>query len=376
MKRQHLTVAVTATHQLAGDELCCLVCIVNPVMNLKTIAILLAAISEAFAFNATKVLDRKKRFLLFPPGANILLTSSFGKGLVFRGPAGYVAIGELDLYYPLPDYKYHASALKLGKIAMYPPEPKKPAPPPPPPPPPKPSPPEHDHHDGGELTPAEVEQYLEDHPETYVPPGWGKDRADWNANTLQYNTNYWAAPVRTDQPYQYRTNTLDRYLGSAGPENPGSGYYGWSETPYDRHRRSVLERALDSEQEDDHERSKWLSGEAFNISHVNDWEHFHHYRDRRALFNHLEESIGSITGFHMKECILRSICEAKNMLPPPGRSMTMDIFRLLFSFPLNEALSDDYSNAMRDDTLDCRARYASGCPISLLDLVLFGKFET
>lgn len=78
----------------------------------------------------------------------------------------------------------------------------------------------------------------------------------------------------------------------------------------------------------------------------------------------------------MKECIMRSICEAKNMLPPPGRSMAMDIFRVLFSFPLNEALADDYSNALRDDNVDCRARYASGCPISLLDLVLFGKFET
>uniref|UniRef100_A0A182NDV0 Uncharacterized protein n=1 Tax=Anopheles dirus TaxID=7168 RepID=A0A182NDV0_9DIPT len=348
-------------------------------MNLKTIIVLLTVTGGVFAFNATdhgesKVLTRKKRFLLFPPGANILLTSSFGKGLVFRGPAGYVVVGELDLYYPLPDYKYHASALKLGKIAMYPPEPKKP-PPPPPPPTAAPPPPEHHHHDGGELTPAEVEQYLKDHPETYVPPGWGKERADWNANSLQYNTDYWAPPVRTDQQYQYRTNTLDRYLGSSG-DGYSSGYYGWTERPYARYRRSVLEQALDNEQQEDHERSKWLSGEAFNISHVNDWEHFHHYRDRRALFNHLEESIGSITGFHMKECILRSICEAKNMLPPPGRSMTMDIFRLLFSFPINEALTDDYSNAMRDDNLDCRGRYGSGCPISLLDLVLFGKFET
>uniref|UniRef100_A0A182KCX5 Uncharacterized protein n=1 Tax=Anopheles christyi TaxID=43041 RepID=A0A182KCX5_9DIPT len=309
----------------------------------------------------------------------VKLTSSFGKGLVFRGPAGYVCIGELDLYVPLPDYKYHASALKLGKIAMYPPEPKKPAPPPPPPPPPPPKampePEEHHHHDGGELSPAEVEQYLKDHPGTYVPPGWGMERADWNAENLQYRSEYWS-PERTPGQ-QYPSNTLDRYLGSNGAGGT-PGYFGWNERPYDRYRRSVLQQVLDDgeEQEEEHERNKWLSGEAFNISHHSDWEHFHHYRDRRALFSHLEETIGSITGFHMKECIMRSICEAKNMLPPPGRSMAMDIFRVLFTFPINEALADDYSNAMRDENVDCRARYANGCPISLLDLVLFGKFET
>uniref|UniRef100_A0A182MKD6 Uncharacterized protein n=1 Tax=Anopheles culicifacies TaxID=139723 RepID=A0A182MKD6_9DIPT len=348
-------------------------------MELRSVFLLLTLSSGVLgiAYNQTesdglKHHSRKKRFLLFPPGANILLTSSFGKGLVFRGPAGYVAVGELDLYYPLPDYKYHASALKLGKIAMYPPEPKKPAPPPPPPPPPKKE-EDHHHHNGGELSPAEVQQYLKDHPGAWVPPGWGKERADWNTNNLQYLSGYWA-PDRTQNPYQYPSSTLDRYLG--GNSDGSSGYYGWTERPYDRYRRSVLQQAFDDAETEEHERSKWLSGEAFNISHHSDWEHFHHYRDRRALFSHLEETIGSITGFHMKECILRSICEAKNMLPPPGRSMAMDIFRVLFSFPLNEALTDDYSNAMRDDSIDCRGRYGKGCPMSLLELVLFGKFET
>uniref|UniRef100_A0A182U027 Uncharacterized protein n=1 Tax=Anopheles melas TaxID=34690 RepID=A0A182U027_9DIPT len=355
-------------------------------MELKTMLLALSLASGALctalneftsAGGESKLLSRRKRFLLFPPGANMLLTASFGKGLVFRGTAGYVCIGELDMYYPLPDYKYHASALKLGKIAMYPPEPKKTAPPPPPPPPP-PAPTEpdhhdhhHDHHDGGELSPAEVEQYLKDHPGTWVPPGWGKERADWNAENLQYRSEYWAPGRRIggQQQYQYPSNTLERYLGGGG----------WTERPYDRYRRSVLEQALNEEEEqaeEEHGRRKWLSGEMFNISQHSDWEHFHHYRDRRALFSHLEETLGSITGFHMKECIMRSICEAKNMLPPPGRSMAMDIFRVLFTFPLNEALADDYSNALRDDNVDCRARYASGCPISLLDLVLFGKFET
>ncbi|XP_035772843.1 uncharacterized protein LOC118456311 [Anopheles albimanus] len=333
-----------------------------------------------------KIQRRKKRFLLFPPGANILLTSSFGKGLVFRGPAGYAVVGELDLYYPLPDYKYQASALKLGKIAMYPPEPKKKPPPPPPPPSPPPPPPMmahehgHDHHDGSELSPAEVEQYLKDHPNTWVPPGWGKERADWNLdNPYQYRappqSPYWATSRVDGYTPVQSSPVLDRYLGAGAGSSPD--YYAWSERHQPgRYPRSILEAARQAEEVEDRARAKWLSGEAFNISHHSDWEHFHHYRDRRALFDHLEETIGSITGFHMKDCILRSICEAKNMLPPPGRSMTMDLFRVLFSFPLNEALDDDYSNAMRDENVNCGQRYGSGCPMSLLDLVLFGKFET
>ncbi|XP_035894937.1 uncharacterized protein LOC118504512 [Anopheles stephensi] len=350
-------------------------------MELKIVFLVLASLSGVLSssYNQSedsevKRLSRKKRFLLFPPGANILLTSSFGKGLVFRGPAGYVAIGELDLYYPLPDYKYHASALKLGKIAMYPPEPKKPKPPPPPTT-KAPEKEDHHHHDGGELTPEEVKTYLKDHPGTYVPPGWGKDRADWNTNNQQYQSGYWAQDrMQNPYGYQYPSNTLNHYLG--GYKDGSSSYFGWSERPYDIYRRSLLKQTFDDEDTEEHERSKWLSGESFNISHHSSWEDFHHYRDRRALFSHLEDSIGSITGFHMKECILRSICEAKNMLPPPGRSMAMDIFRVLFSVPLNEALTDDYSNAMREESLDCRARYGNGCPMSLLDLILFGKFET
>ncbi|XP_053671755.1 uncharacterized protein LOC128721966 [Anopheles nili] len=319
-----------------------------------------AAFNESDSVGS-RVLSRRKRFLLFPPGSNILLTSFFGKGLVFRGPAGYVVIGELDLYYPLPDYKYHASALKLGKIAMYPPEPKKP---PPPAPPTTAKPAEH-HHDGGELTPAEVQEYLKAHPNTWIPPGWGKERADWNTygaygSEPGYDSGYWRTGDRG-------SGTLNRYLGANSWNEAGQ--------PYGRFRRSVVEQALENDREDDHARSRWLSGEAFNISQHGDWEHFHHYRDRRALFSHLEDTIGAITGFHMKECILRSICEAKNMLPPPGRSMAMDIFRVLFSFPLREDLTDDYSSAMRDDATDCRARYGAGCPASLLDLVLFGRFE-
>ncbi|XP_058064780.1 uncharacterized protein LOC131214420 [Anopheles bellator] len=350
-------------------------------MQFYGILVLLVSVSELFCdtkVSESTVLRRKKRFLLFTPGSNVLLTSSFGKGLVIQGPGGLALVGELDLYIPLPDFKYHASKLKLGKVAMYPPEPSKKPPSPPPPPPPAPAPaPPHDHHqDGGELTSDEVAQYLKDHPETWVPPGWGKERADWNVDHLQYSSPYWAPPRTVSRPM---SPVLDRYLGSY-EGGTGSGYYGWSGAqPETIYRRSIPEstvlHGVEDREEEDRERTRWLSGEAFNISQHSDWEHFHHYRDRRALFSQLEDTIGPLTGFHMKECILRSICEAKHMLPPPGRSMTLDIFRVLFSYPLKEVLDDDYSNAMRDENANCRDKYGTGCPMSLLDLIMFGRFE-
>lgn len=126
-----------------------------------------------------KVLSRRKRFLLWRPGSNVLvnerrcfffipsldsfscfyffqftrqLTGSLSKPLAFPRPGGHNLIIEWDIFYPLPSSWY---------------KPKKPAPPPPPPPPPTTVPPEliesWDHHGphSGEI---------------WVPPGgWTSD---------------------------------------------------------------------------------------------------------------------------------------------------------------------------------------------------------
>ncbi|CRL05604.1 CLUMA_CG018668, isoform A [Clunio marinus] len=49
-----------------------------------------------------KVLSRRKRFLVWRPGSNVLLTSSLAKPLAFEKPTGHNYIMEWDIFFPLP----------------------------------------------------------------------------------------------------------------------------------------------------------------------------------------------------------------------------------------------------------------------------------
>ncbi|XP_058817885.1 uncharacterized protein LOC131681192 [Topomyia yanbarensis] len=267
-------------------------------------------------------LSRHKRFLLFPINAQLLFTISGGKGLLFKGPGGYNVITELDMYHPLPDYRYRISSLRLSEIAMLPNAPPFSSPPAPP------SPvafPMDMHPDGSELSSMEVQQYLKDHPETWIPPGYGQDRSDWSSVQENYNR------------FDYETD-----------------------------RQRWIDERVDY--------GKLETDDPFNISHHRDWEHFYHYRERRELYHSLETEIGERIDFPMKSCILRSICEVRAFLLPPGRSMIMDIVRIVFRVPLKEELQDEYSAAMRENNRDCHKLYGEKCPISIVYLLLFGKF--
>ncbi|XP_039446518.1 uncharacterized protein LOC120425947 [Culex pipiens pallens] len=294
---------------------------------------------------------RKKRFLLFPVNANLLFTTSGNKAMIFKGPGGYFTILELDMYYPLPDYRFRFSKFRLGEVAILP-DSSSAAPPPPSTTTTTTAKPEtstaapapvSEHHNGQELSPMEVQQYLKDHPGAWVPPGYGKDRSDWfPVESYNQHLNKW---------HQSNWNTYP------------SQQYSYRYIP--RMKRS----SSDSEDEDD-----LGEDDHFNISHHRDWEHFHHYRERRELYHTLETGIGSKFDFSMKSCIMRAICEAQSFLMPPGKSMVMDVVRILFSVPLKEDLHDEYSKAMREEGLDCHEQYSKHCPISILYLLLFGKF--
>ncbi|KAL1379592.1 hypothetical protein pipiens_014784 [Culex pipiens pipiens] len=246
--------------------------------------------------------------------------------MIFKGPGGYFTILELDMYYPLPDYRFRFSKFRLvpetttaAPATM------------------------SEHHNGQELSPMEVQQYLKDHPGAWVPPGYGKDRSDWfPVESYNQHLNKWHQSNWNTYPsQQYSYRYIPRMKRSSG----------------------------DSEDEDDLDEDGHL-----NISHHRDWEHFHHYRERRELYHTLETGIGSKFDFSMKSCILRAICEAQSFLMPPGKSMVMDVVRILFSVPLKEDLHDEYSKAMRGEGLDCHEQYGKHCPISILYLLLFGKF--
>ncbi|XP_039446517.2 uncharacterized protein LOC120425946 [Culex pipiens pallens] len=298
------------------------------------------------------LLSRRKRFLLFPVNGNLLITASGGKAMIFRGPGGNVAILELDLYYPLPDYRYRISQLRLGEIAMLPsvaPPPQKlvtttttPIPID-----------SGDRHDGHEVSPMEVHEYLKDHPDTWVPPGYGKDRSDWfPAGTYNPYVNKWRQSYPNPQPYQ-RTS--------------------WKPSSANSHR--YIPRMKRSSNSGDQLKQEFEQEEdRFNISHHRDWEHFYHYRERRELYHMLETGLGNKFDIALRSCIMRAICEVRSFLQPPGRSMIMDLVRILFSVPLKADLNDEYSNAMRSERLDCHELYGKQCPISFLYLLLFGKF--
>ncbi|KXJ70805.1 hypothetical protein RP20_CCG022439 [Aedes albopictus] len=228
---------------------------------------------------STQSLSRKKRFLLFPAGAAVLVTMSGTKSMIYKGPGGNFAILELDLFHPLPDLKGRITQLKLGEIS-YPPKPGKPAlpprPPPPPTPPPPPavpapalpSPPEKppNDHDAHELTEMELQDYLKAHPDTWVPPGYGKDRSDWfpQGTYNPYSTYYPQTPTSNYIPIE---NNMWNY-------NPSSSY---------RMRRSddtIVEYQVE-ERED-----------RYNISHHRNWKHYHDYREKRDLYRSLEHALG------------------------------------------------------------------------------------
>ncbi|EDS41040.1 conserved hypothetical protein [Culex quinquefasciatus] len=211
----------------------------------------------------------------------------------------------------------------------------------------------NDHHDGHEVSPMEVQEYIKDHPDTWVPPGYGKDRSDWfPAGTYNPYVNKWRQSYPNSQPYQ-RTS--------------------WKPSSANIHR--YIPRMKRSSNSGDQLKQEFEQEEdRFNISHHRDWEHFYHYRERRELYHMLETGLGNKFDIVLRSCIMRAICEVRSFLQPPGRSMIMDLVRILFSVPLKANLNDEYSNAMRSERLDCHELYGKQCPISFLYLLLFGKF--
>ncbi|XP_058817254.1 uncharacterized protein LOC131680556 [Topomyia yanbarensis] len=316
--------------------------------------------SEIELFNSSKPLSRKKRFLLFPPGSSLLVTASALKGLLFKGPGGNVLLAELDMFHPLPDYRYRFSAFRLGEIAMLPTEPPMPV---------KTStvpspaiiPVTTHHHENHEVSPEELEAYLKNHPDAYVPPGYGKDRSDWISRGAYPGVDY-----QRQRDYFRPSNYYNSYM-----HQPYKSKL-WSADSDDYLQRNYYRAGRSSSGAVDYELEE--EEDRFNISHHRDWEHYYHYRERRQLYHTLENGIGNKFDFPMKSCIMRAICEAQNLLLPPGKSMVMDIARIVFSVPLKDELGDDYSAAMRERNLDCHEVYEERCPISILQLVLFGKF--
>ncbi|XP_046400959.1 uncharacterized protein LOC124167176 [Ischnura elegans] len=67
-----------------------------------------------------------------------------------------------------------------------------------------------------------------------------------------------------------------------------------------------------------------------------------HRRDRRAFYYQVEEFLQAL-GISGRVCVLRTICEAKQVLPPGGNLME-DVFRVIFTMPpLRRGMTEDFT---------------------------------
>ncbi|XP_018365434.1 PREDICTED: uncharacterized protein LOC108762771 [Trachymyrmex cornetzi] len=92
-------------------------------------------------------------------------------------------------------------------------------------------------------------------------------------------------------------------------------------------------------------------------------------RHRRELYANLELALDS-QNLPGRLCILRTICEAKTVLSPPGFSIIEDAIRIILRNFEDADNYDCYDIAYR--TSDCEVVYP--CPFSLLKLLLYNLY--
>ncbi|XP_031843982.1 uncharacterized protein LOC116431949 [Nomia melanderi] len=94
-------------------------------------------------------------------------------------------------------------------------------------------------------------------------------------------------------------------------------------------------------------------------------------RHRRELYANFETALNS-QNLPGRECVLRTICEAKTLLSPPGVSFVEDVIRLILSNIEDTRKIDHYDIAYRTSA-HCEEAYA--CPFSFLQLLLFNLYS-
>ncbi|XP_076763298.1 uncharacterized protein LOC143430767 [Xylocopa sonorina] len=94
-------------------------------------------------------------------------------------------------------------------------------------------------------------------------------------------------------------------------------------------------------------------------------------RHRRELYATFETALDS-RNLPGRQCMLRTICEAKMLLSPPGVSFIEDAVRLILSNVDNVQEVDPYDIAYRTE-VPCDVAYP--CPVPLLELLLIHLYS-
>ncbi|GAB0091548.1 hypothetical protein DMENIID0001_064030 [Sergentomyia squamirostris] len=254
------------------------------------------------SFTFPEILSRKRRYLVFPPGAIILCTLSVVKAIMISSPRGYNMILETDFYYPLPD-KVIFPKRKTPQPAVPATTTPKPTPEP--------------------IPELHFVEYPHSH-EIFNDVSHIYDRV-FSPHRRKDNDVFWSKNASYKKKYKNPSRWIPK------------GYY------KNRGRRSDFKD-----------------------------DHFHQHKghkDRRDLYKSIEKFLDEYNfGLEGRSCILRTICEAQNLLMPKGLSLFHDIFRTLFSLPQDIHYGDEYKDAMDSD--NCLDFYAKKCPVSLLNLFL------
>ncbi|KAJ2949435.1 hypothetical protein O0L34_g15353 [Tuta absoluta] len=94
-----------------------------------------------------------------------------------------------------------------------------------------------------------------------------------------------------------------------------------------------------------------------------------HHRQKRELWDGLRSAL-DLHNLNGRSCILRSVCEARAHLLPPGTSLLHDILRAIFTAPRYE---EDFLEEMKKDYYELLdSEYCENledCPISLLNFI-------
>ncbi|XP_022211439.2 uncharacterized protein LOC111066839 [Drosophila obscura] len=98
------------------------------------------------------------------------------------------------------------------------------------------------------------------------------------------------------------------------------------------------------------------------------------HRDRRDLFERFNK-LSSLLNLDIKACILRTMCDSKRLLLPPGYSMLQDMLRVVFTMPRLDGLEDEYSRLMDQAADGCAAELKTKCNMNLLIWLLSGRVE-
>ncbi|KAI5643896.1 DM4/DM12 family domain-containing protein [Phthorimaea operculella] len=96
-----------------------------------------------------------------------------------------------------------------------------------------------------------------------------------------------------------------------------------------------------------------------------------HHRQKREFWERVKSAL-NLHNVNGHAYVLRSICEAKMFLAPPGKSLVHDLLRALFTAPLEEKeFAEEIGEHMYRDLSDPNfCDRLQECPFSLLHFIL------